>query len=308
VDKMKTTTVYMGLALACLLGWVLLLSPEFGSGALGAGINMTLNTTVNITNAAPEVRTVIVNTPINLEPYGEVYVNCTAVIFDWDNDTLTVNGTFFMNTSASVDSAIDNNTKYFNSSCSLDTPQDRLMNYTCTFNVQYYADNSTHWLCNVSAEDDEAGRDSNQTNFATVNPLVAIYIPATVLNFGEMKVNDISTDRLANLTNAGNRNVSIYSQGWGTNPYDGLAMSCTYGNISLSYMRYNFTSGENWLTGMTLLTNDSTIMNGYLINHRINDSGTGDSTNTTYWKLRIPTFAGGLCSGKILFTALDTNN
>ena len=298
--------VSLAVAMFILMTWLMIIqSPTMAYSASGAAANQTLNTTVNITNAAPEVRSVTIDTPINLEAYGEVIVNCSAVIFDWDNDTLSVNATFFNNASTTVEGALDNNTRYVNTTCARATPQDRLMNYTCTFNVQYYADNSTHWVCNVTARDDENATDTNVSSQATINPLVAIYIPPTVLDFGSMRINDISSDKLANITNAGNRNLTISVTGYGATPGDNNSMNCSYGVIPMSYMRYNTTSGRAFDTEMKQLTNESTLINDYYMEHRFNDTGIGESTNTTYWKLKIPPFAGGICTGKLIFTAGD---
>ncbi len=299
---------YFGLIL-CLSAFVvwaaILLLPQAGMAANGAGINMTLNTTVNITNAAPEVRSFHCPTALDLEAYGTKAFVCNVTVFDWDNDTLTVNGTFFRNDIANPDSASDNNYHYRNSSCARITPQDREMNYSCSFDVQYYADNSSQWVVNVTAYDDDDASQDNQSSDITVNSLVAIYVPG-VLDFGEMAVNEISSDKLANITNAGNKNITISVNGWGATIGDGLAMNCTYGNIPLSYERYNHTqTGLSWATEMVPLSNDTTLIEGFTIMHRFDDASINNSTNSTYWKLRIPALAGGRCNGKILFTASD---
>ncbi|MFH0874684.1 MAG: hypothetical protein V1859_02015 [archaeon] len=308
LQKKNLLSAGLAIAIFSLALWILVLeAPTLSQGYLGAAVNQSLNTTVNITNAAPEVRSAVLDSSIFLEAYGEVAVNCTAVVFDWDNDTLTVNASLYLNGRAMPDGTLDNNTLYKNTSCTRMTEQDRTMNYTCAFPVQYYADNSTNWRCNVTAEDDERAYNSNISNAGNINALVAIYVPG-VLNFGELAVNDISEDKLANITNAGNRNISIAAEGWGAVKGDGLAMNCSYGSIAVGYERYNLTTGRLWDTQMVQLTNQSLSINGLRVFHRFADTEIATSTNTTYWKLKIPALAGGICTGKILFTASDSGS
>ena len=291
-------------AILTLLMWIALIQvPSQGYAYLGADINQTLNTTVNITNAQPEVKEVRLDDPIDLEAYGNKTVYCNATVFDWDNDSVTVNASIFIEGLADPTSGTDNNYHYQNVSCTRTTPQDREMNYACSVQMAYYAFNSSNWICNVSVEDDEGAYSTNTSDYSTVNTLIALYVPG-VLNFGELAVNDVSTDKLANITNAGNINASISVEGWGATKGDGLAMNCTYGSIDVEYERYNHTTtGLDWETELTPLTNESKLIQNFLIHQRFDDTSTDDSTNTTYWQLKIPPGAGGICNGKILFTA-----
>ncbi|MBD3203363.1 hypothetical protein GF327_03655 [Candidatus Woesearchaeota archaeon] len=303
----KTLMLTIGLLICFifLFSWLSLLKIPKATSYLGADINQTLNTTVNITNAQPEVRTVAMDSPIDLEAYGNRTVYCNTTVFDWDNDTLTVNASFYIEGLTDPFSSVDNNNKYDNVTCTRTSPQDREMNYTCTVDMTYYTDNSSQWRCNVTAKDDDNATHTNVSDYAVINPLTAIYVPG-VLDFGELAVNDISDDKLANITNAGNRNISIYVEGWGAEKGDGLAMNCSYGSIDSSYERYNHTqSGLSWETELKEVTNESVRIDGFTVFHRFDDSSSSGSTNSTYWKLKIPAFAGGICNGKILFTAED---
>ncbi len=294
----RNAIICLAAASFALLLWVALLVVP------GATVAQEINTTVNITNARPEVRDAVLDAVVDLESYGEVTVNCSAVVFDWDNDTLSVNASLYLSTVANPDSTLDNNTIYWNTSCTQESDQDRQMDFLCTFPVQYYADNSTQWICNVTVEDDENAYHSNLSDFGEIRPLVAIYVPGQ-LDFGNLAYNDISDDKLANITNAGNRNLTILTEGYGVSPGDGLAMNCTYGNIPVSNERYNRTSGADWNTEMVLLTSAPLIMDGLMVEHRFDDLTIEYSTNSTFWKLKIPPLAGGVCTGRILFTAQD---
>lgn len=239
---------------------IVLLGPVLTQGALGAGANQTLNTTVNITNAAPEVRSIALDSPIDLEAFGNRTVFCNTTVFDWDNDTLTVVGYIYIDGISNPSSTNDSNNKYVNLSCSNDGAQAQEMNYTCTFNMEYYADNSSSWQCNITVTDDDNAEGSNISSNSTVNPLVAIYVPG-VLDFGEMQVNDISSDKTANITNAGNRNVTLSVEGWGATQGDGLAMNCSYGSIGAGYMKYNETTGQTY-SDMRAISNESVSIDG----------------------------------------------
>lgn len=266
-----------------------------------ADINDTaeINTTVNITNSAPEVREVFLPTTISLEAYGNRTVQCNVTVYDYDNNVDRVNATlyYYLNNSNDQD---DNNVHYSNASCVNVTGDGVARNFTCTFSVAFYANNGT-WYCNATAADDYDATGDNRSNAAIVNSLVAIYVPG-IIDFGEMTKGDITiTPVEANLTNAGNRRINISVEGWGESKADGLAMNCTYGNIARQYEKYNITS-EPYTSMYELQTSPTMIPDFYILKRT---SASSDSTNKTYWRLEIPSGAGGICTGKVLFTASD---
>ena len=89
----------MSLLLVILLSlfgaWMILLFEPLSSGQ-PYNETVLVNTTVNITNAAPLVERVLLDTPINLIADNNRTVFCNATVFDFDNDTLVVNATFFI--------------------------------------------------------------------------------------------------------------------------------------------------------------------------------------------------------------------
>lgn len=288
--------------LFALLGiwWLFLTEPII----LGQPYNQSVlvNTTVNITNAAPMVSNVLLDTPITLIAYDNKTVFCNATIFDWDNQTITVNATLYHEGQALANAIDDGNNHYSNTSCKRATLQNREMNYTCSFNVKYYANNNTNWRCNVTALDTRSASATNYSNTAQINPLVAIKIPQ-LLNYGDLMVNEISTDTLANVTNAGNRDANISVEGYGTTPGDGLAFVCDFGVIPLSYERYSNATVNATYASMNQLTGTTRMIPRFYVPQRTSE--VTDSMNFTYWKVQIPTGAGGVCNGKILFTATD---
>ncbi|MFH0876370.1 MAG: hypothetical protein V1859_10615 [archaeon] len=281
--------------------WVyILFMPEISIAANGAAVNQTLNTTVNVTNSAPEVRSVVCPSTVDLDAYGNTTVLCNVTVYDYDNNTAKVNATFYYYLNR-TDQPNDKNTHYTNVTCSNDTQQDFYMNFTCGFNVAYFTNNGT-WYSNVTAEDVGTATGDNRSSSLRINPLIALYIPDnTVLNYGEMNYNDISTDKLANVTNAGNIRVNVSIQGWGTTRGDNLSMVCSYGSIPIGYQKYHINPNQNYETVMLGLNSTNTLIRNWNINKTTNENS--PSMNTTYWKLKIPTGVGGICQGKVMFTA-----
>ncbi|MEM2131575.1 MAG: hypothetical protein QXR96_03555, partial [Candidatus Woesearchaeota archaeon] len=145
---------------------------------------------------------------------------------------------------------------------------------------------------------------SNVSNSGIIQPLIAIYVPGS-LDYGNLNQGENTSDKLVNITNGGNRNINISVEGWAQNPGDNLAMNCTFGNIPISYERYNISIGSDYIY-MNQLTSTTTMIPNFFIKQRTDELL--DSINVTYWKLYAPIGAGGICSGKILFTATDRGN
>jgi hypothetical protein len=299
-NMLTATLIVLILALGI---WVMVLTQPLG---FSQPYNETslVNVTVNITNSAPLVSNVVLSTPIDLIAYDTQVVTCNATIFDFDNQTIIVNATLYIEGITMPSSPDNGNNHYTNTSCSRMSPQDRRMNYTCVFNVQYYANNNTNWRCNVTAIDPYQAFTSNISNYATVNPLVAIKIPL-LLDYGDVSVNQISNDTIANITNAGNRHANISVEGYGAVPGDGLAFVCDFGTIAQQYERYNIAANSTF-SGMTQITDLTTMIPNYYVPQRTHPLY--DSVNYTYWRVMIPIGAGGVCNGKLLFTATDRGN
>lgn len=291
------------LFIALCIWFVPFIIPIPAEGIWGINETMIVNTTVNITNAAPEVRHVVLQDPINLEAYGNTTITCNATVFDWDNDTLVVNATIYIYGVTGPESQIDGNNKYHDVNCTRISAQNQEMNFTCNVSMIYYADNSSFWECNVTAKDDDNATHANVSSYSTVNPLVALYVPG-MIDYGELMVNEISDNRTANLTNAGNRDINITVEGYAQSRGDGLAMNCTYGTIAVQYEKYNVTAQTDYNTEMKSLTTNPVSMQGLIVDQRTSE--TQESLNVTYWRLQVPPFAGGLCTGKIMFIAADS--
>ncbi len=297
--KEKLITLSLVFFTAIFFLWMtLLIEPQTAAYNSTAPINVT----VNITNSAPMISFINLETPITLIGYDTTWVYCNVTVYDYDNDTVTVNGTFFFDGFEST-SPDDQNNHYSNTSCTQTGRHDTETNFTCGFNVSFFANNGT-WYCNATALDDDNAKIANVSNPSIIQPLVALVVPG-MLDYGNMAQGDTSTDRLANITNGGNRDINISVEGWGRLQGDNLAMNCTFGEIGVSNQRYNITANSGF-ANMYQLSSISTMIPDLYVKQRTDEEL--DSKNVTYWQLYIPVGAGGICSGTILFTASDRGN
>ncbi|MBN2423167.1 hypothetical protein JXB41_08140 [Candidatus Woesearchaeota archaeon] len=271
-------------------------SPSKRQGTSGI-YNLTLN-------GIPSIILLSVENPVDLVAASVKSVSCNGTITDNDgyNDILNVNATLFSPDYGQDEESPDNNSiHYTNTSCVLFNQAGNNSDFNCSFDMQYYSLNST-WQCNITVIDVLNATNSSKIN-TTVNELLAIDISPSVLDYGDLGINEISgTDILANVTNFGNVKIDLELWGYALVQTDNLSMDCTTGNISIGYQRFNLTQFESWddMTPLQGMQNKTTL--GFDL-----EPGTeaGESFKETYWKLKIPQFTSGTCNGKIVFTALN---
>ena len=279
--------------------------------------NVTVWTRVNITNSKPEFLGIRINDNVpgvnaTLNAGGLRTIFCNSTVRDWNgmNGNITINGTLYANGTSSYIAADDNNTHYTNTSCfnvSGAFGQNGVyMNYTCAFDVYYYANVGT-WNCTMNALDAKDGKNysvlaSNATYFS---PLYALNV-SDGIDYGEIAVGEYSNNTYANVTNFGNVNINISVQGYGAALNDGWAFICNNSvssyNISIGNEAFglnvtsNFTQ-KNALTGaiqnVTNLTMPKQNVSGVQV------------INTTTWQVFIPPSINpnGECTGNVVFIA-----
>lgn len=261
-----------------------------------------VSTTVNITNAKPEVLNVEIydNTNINLTEGSTTLVWCNVSVLDYNGfaDISNINATFWHSTNTTEDAALNNNSMYRNGSCSFMSGSGWYANYTCGFDVYYYAYNGT-WNCNVTVND-TLNYQNNGSNTSTVLPLYAFNM-SNLIDYGDLAVEDTSTNQEFNITNWGNQPINVSVYGYGSTTGDGLAMVCQVGNISIANERYDVDSGATWAT-MTALTGAAAQISGLTIDKQT-DPAT-EVINATYWSLYVPPNPFGVCNGTVIFEAL----
>ncbi|MBU0758242.1 MAG: hypothetical protein KKF44_09310 [Nanoarchaeota archaeon] len=255
-------------------------------------------------NDAPKIITSYVEDPIDLVAAGIKSVSCNGTVTDPDGyeDVIRVNATIFNTDLGMTESSQDNkSTKLSNASCALSNGAGNNIDFNCTFDMEYYALNGT-WECNITAVD--YINTTNTSKITTeVNQLLAIGIIPTVLDYRDLKINEISgTDILANVTNYGNVKLDMELFGYAVVETDNLSMDCTTGSIGSAQQRFNLTQFGSW--------DDMSQLKGKLEPNAIDDFDLEPgyegfvSYRMTYWKLKIPEGVGGTCNGKIVFTAL----
>jgi len=322
-DLVRKWMVFMAVIFA--MAYFVMQAPlASGWGPLNNYMNFSVRTTVNITEAIPEILNIYCNgTSITLSAGTTQKVVCVVMIRDYNGaDTLnsssnsTVNATFyyFQNKSSDLDDA---NVHYTNASCLQNGSEfgtgNYYINYTCAFDIWYYANNGT-WFVNSTVKDGH--NDFNFTTFSSnttmINALYALNVTEEI-NFGDMYVGETTAPGSgvqANITNFGNMaiNFTVYGYGgenatrWAT-----AAMNCSIArNISLNSERYSINSGADW-ADMTPISGAATLVpNITLLKQTLPGSLV---LNSTYWGLHINVSdnPAGICQGTVIFSAISAS-
>ena len=123
----------------------------------------------------------IVDDPIDLNIGSTRKVFCNATIGDLNNmsDIDYVNSTLYFNPVGPL-AGDDNNYHYTNSTCSIISGSEYSAEYSCSYNILYYANNGT-WACNITAFDTSSASGSNIIS-SFVNDLVAIDVSLSTID------------------------------------------------------------------------------------------------------------------------------
>ena len=309
--------VQLFLFLGFLFLGILSISPQ-----VTGDVNKSTKAFVNITNSMPEISDIVISPYplINLNPGNITTVTCNATVNDYNgyNDVGAKNATlFFSEGGFNTFSAESNSTFYINRSCKPTCTQFGASptNATCecSFAVLYYATNGT-WTCNVTVSDKGGWFPTeNPLNFSfysaaevNISALIAISAQDSV-NFGNLSVTQLSTPKQLNITNAGNRpiNVSILGFG-GENSTLGLNLSmiCGLGNISIEKEKWSFENAPSF-SAMNLI-NSSYSPSNITLSRISNYTNQTNATNTSFWRLSIPSSVGGYCNGTLVFGASES--
>jgi hypothetical protein len=268
--------------------------------------NFSTRTTVNITQAYPEILNITCNNgaAITLNAGTTKTASCLVQIRDYNGGSTisSVNGTFYYYLNASTDPN-DNNEHYTNSSCTENTSIGYYTNWTCSWDLWYYANNGT-WRANATVMDDYNLSVFSYKN-ATVSTLYALNV-TPLIDFGNMAVGDTKDPSVqANVTNFGNMNISVSVFGFGGEDpvaYANMAMVCEVRNISIANERYALGLATLY-DSMTSVTSAATNITGLKVFQQLNDSQ--QVINSTYWRLHVnvTTNPFGQCNGTVVFSA-----
>jgi len=293
MKKLLATT-----ALACL---VALMAIPFAMADFSA-----VTSTASITNAAPTVGEVTATDPVSLSESTNVTVWCNATVTDTNGyaDVSTVSAKLWDPAATTEGGSDDYNNHYTNSSCSLSGGSGTTVSAACRFNA-YYSANAAEWTCKLTATDGSLATGTANVTTVTVNQLKALSIVSATMAFSELALGATSSDYNMSVNNTGNTQIDVSVDGYGAGDGDGYAMTCTIGGseISLSNLKYNLTVSQDYTANMTALTDSAVTLSDFNLAAETTD-GAG-STNSIYWKLKIPsTDVGGSCSGNVVITAV----
>lgn len=275
-------------------------------------INVSVDTTVNVTNSPPEILSVVIVDPITLNAGTTQAITCNATIRDYNggNTITNVSATFYDNNTAGPGDADDNNTHYTNASCTSTGTSQYLANFSCGFDLLYYANNGTNWACNVTVVDNftfsgnVSGNDS-LANTTTINALLALNV-TPLINYGNLSVGDTSTAQEANITNIGNNNINISVRAFGGNDESNVSAQnisfiCDQGNITHENQKYGLNSSGDFTADFTAVNYTFQQISNLTVLQQTNDSQ--QVTNSSYWRLYVPPGPFGICNGTVVFQA-----
>ncbi|MBU1030752.1 MAG: hypothetical protein KKB65_05965 [Nanoarchaeota archaeon] len=252
-------------------------------------------------NQNPTVDSILVP-EITLFAGSKINVLCNTTVSDSDgsSEISSVVATLYHSTS-SVESFDENSSHYTNASCTETDSQELSKDFSCGFDVWYYAKEGS-WYCYVNVTDSSGGSAVAQ-ELTTVGHLYAINVLPQVIDFGSLYAGNISQSDVEILvSNFGNKEIDITLDGYARFDGDGLAMNCTVGNISLSYERYSLTSGLAHIV-MNPLTDSPVQLDEFNLKPK-NDSASAEKS--VYWKIEVPKPKKGSCSGYVTFSAVAT--
>ena len=241
---------------------------------------------------------IVAPNPVVLNAGTTTVFECNFTVNDNNgaNEITGANITVYTNESIG-DSAVSNNTKYDNETCIEVAVGTTSRDYTCTVGLLYYAINGT-WTCNATGVSIDGNR-SNTLTFS-VDPIYALNITPSLLDFGDMAAGDTSNNLTANITNVGNRRINVSVYGYGINIGDNNSFNCETQNISLNYTRYasNDTAEYDQKESLTDLPTELRLT-------MEKQNTTTDVMNVSYWQTHIPLNITdvSLCNGTIIFEA-----
>ncbi|MFH1505730.1 MAG: hypothetical protein ABIE94_01940 [archaeon] len=272
--------------------------------------NVSVDTQVNVTNAKPEIMTVLIengNASVILTAGGTETITCFVMVMDYNggDDIAEVNATlhYYLNDTSDP---LNNNTLYRNYTClggAAGGPSGYYKNFTCNFEVYYFALNGT-WYCNATAIDDFNFTDT-EWNTTVFDPLYALNV-TRLIDYGDLPVTNTSKNKTANVTNFGNTPINITVFSFGAVEDDGLAMNCTQRNISAVYQKWSIQPDEDYAAKTSASgTQAGAQQLGMTIAKATQAGSAFYSTNITYWQIQVPedTNPFGICNGTLVFTA-----
>ena len=260
------------------------------------GGNQGIGTSYVVNNVAPVISAVTVNSGVTIS-LGEgvttpVVLSATATDNNGVTDISTVTGDLYR--SGIGNSACDNgaeddyNSCYAVESCSVGATTTSSGDYTCTVNMQYFADPTDAgtsfpddtWLDTIVATDDDAAVGSTEvTTGVELESTVALDVTASI-DYGSMSVGQTMALTEGTTVEA-TGNVGLDEELSGA---DMLGVGDTSNTIAVGYQKYHLTESTAYGAGTTLTVSATEVE---LNCRKTTVLGTGE-TKATWWGLEIP--------------------
>ena len=263
-------------------------------------VNQSETRTLLVNVHKPVINQITLPSIINLNAGSTKQVQCNISVTDENSvsDISSVNATLYAESYLS--SLDDNNTHYTNTSCIQTSFTGNTAQYTCGFNLLYYADNGT-WICNATSTDNQ-GLTYTLTNQTEVDTLYAINISQSLLEFGEVSAGDLSSELGLDVQNIGNQEVSVDVRGYGGNDPllgEGVAMLCD-NNQNISYSNKRYSTNPLTAFNLKLALSETNTFSGLTISKQQTSQMQNESI---YWQLRSGPGPVTNCEGTLVFTA-----
>ena len=254
----------------------------------------------NLSVYAPEIYSVHLNPSIILSAGGKKTVYCNFSVTDLNG----ISDIFLLNTTLIREGyslgVPDNTSFYFNDSCQELSSTNVDANYSCVFDLLYYARNGT-WFCNVSTQDFQ-GLQGNELNSTHVEPLYALNVSSSVIDYGDVSAGFLSSENLISVYNLGNQPVSLMLRGYGGFiPELGENYSFFCGSSNISINNHRFSLGSSLFESKNNLSS-SFISSGLIIQPQNSNIL---SYNETYWQVYVPPMDLAECVGTVVFLAQE---
>lgn len=267
---------------------------------LNTGNSTTRNLTISV--YFPKITRMTIDQNIMLNAGTTKKINCNITIEDENGATdITGSNITFYHYTSNPQSIDNNNNHYTNTTCIETNSLNNQKNYTCTINIQYYANNGT-WYCNASSTDQQELTNTNSTN-TIIQPLYALNTSNNIIDYGQVQAGQTSNEIELNITNLGNMPINISTKGYGSqDPVIGnnLAMMCNNGNnITITNQRYDTVQSTPFNAKKTLQSINQDVQE--TINKQTIPSL--QQIQQSYWQIQIPGSPITQCNGTIVLTA-----
>ena len=250
---------------------------------------------------------------IALSPNATTLVACWGVANDLDglSDLSDVDAWLFDNVNASRNVTDNESIHYRNTTCDISNLQITGA-WNCTFEVQYYALNST-WECSVNITDIDSQYYNDSINDTIViEELLAIEIGNSTVDFGLRAIDvQYNADLPVLVYNEGNVGLDVQLDAWEANATSGdevnsdFGFNCTIGQVPITGLVFSLDYDVVFGSATPMVASGPTATEEMNLSAQIGGSGSILPTNSSsYWGFYVVAGSAGICNGVIQYIAV----